>query len=73
MLTEFRVLGGKGIEVLSGSHSDDEVGEFARYAREFGFFASRASDFHGPGESRIDLGKIPHLPEDLIPVWQHFR
>ncbi|MCX7174140.1 MAG: PHP domain-containing protein [Proteobacteria bacterium] len=73
LLVQFRDLGGQGIEVLSGSHSDEEVSEFARYAREFGFLASRASDFHGPGESRIDLGKLPQLPADLTPVWQKFR
>ena len=70
LLTEFRALGGGGIEVLSGSHSDEDTREFARYAREFGFLASRASDFHGPGESRIDLGKLPQLPDDLTPVWR---
>jgi hypothetical protein len=73
LLVEFRDLGGQGIEVLSGSHSDDKVSEFARYAREFGFLASRASDFHGPGESRVDLGKLPQLPEDLTPIWRHLR
>ncbi len=65
----FKDLGGRGIEVLSGSQKDEEVSEFARIAREFGFLASRASDFHGPGESWIDLGRLPDLPEDLIPVW----
>lgn len=65
----FKDLGGRGIEVLSGSNKDDEVREFSRIAREFGFLASRASDFHGPGESWIDLGKLPDLPEDLTPVW----
>ncbi|MDP3514113.1 MAG: 3',5'-nucleoside bisphosphate phosphatase [Sulfuritalea sp.] len=65
----FKDLGGRGIEVLSGSHKDDEVREFSRIAREFGFLASRASDFHGPGESWIDLGKMPDLPEGLTPVW----
>ncbi|MBI3094226.1 MAG: PHP domain-containing protein [Rhodocyclales bacterium] len=65
----FKELGGRGIEVLSGSHKDDEVREFSRIAREFGFLASRASDFHGPGESWIDLGKMPDLPEGLTPVW----
>jgi predicted metal-dependent phosphoesterase TrpH len=65
----FRDQGGRGIEVLSGSNKDDEVREFARIAREFGFLASRGSDFHGPGESWIDLGKLPDLPEDLTPVW----
>ena len=65
----FRDLGGRGIEVLSGAHQDDEVREFSRIAREFGFLASRGSDFHGPGESWIDLGGLPDLPEDLTPVW----
>lgn len=69
LFASFRDLGGRGIEVLSGSHNDDEVREFARVAREFGFLASRGSDFHGPGESRIDLGKMPDLPEGLTPVW----
>lgn len=73
LLAEFRSLGGEGIEVLSGSHSGEEVSEFARYAREYGFLASRASDFHGPGESRVDLGKLPQLPSDLTPVWQRFH
>ena len=65
----FKDLGGRGIEVLSGSQKDDETLEFSRIAREFGFLASRGSDFHGPGESWIDLGKMPDLPEDLTPVW----
>jgi predicted metal-dependent phosphoesterase TrpH len=65
----FKDAGGRGIEVLSGSHAEDEVREFSRIAREFGFLASRASDFHGPGESWIDLGKMPPLPDGLTPVW----
>jgi len=69
LFAAFKDLGGRGIEVLSGSHKDEEVREFSRIAREFGFLASRASDFHGPGESWIDLGKMPDLPEDLTPVW----
>jgi len=69
LFSAFKDLGGRGIEVLSGSHKDDEVREFSRIAREFGFFASRGSDFHGPGESWVDLGRMPDLPEDLTPVW----
>ena len=65
----FRDLGGAAIEVLSGSHGDDEVRESARVARHYGFLASRGSDFHGPGESWVDLGRLPDLPEDLVPVW----
>ena len=50
----------------------DNVAVFSRYAREFGFLASCGSDFHGPGESYIDLGKIAPLPTDLTPVWDAF-
>lgn len=66
----FKELGGQGIEVVSGSHGVDETREIAGIAREFGFLASRASDFHGPGESYIDLGRMAALPPDLTPVWQ---
>ncbi|MCX7155325.1 MAG: PHP domain-containing protein [Rhodocyclales bacterium] len=69
LFVAFKACGGRGIEVLSGSNKDDEVREFAHIARQFGFLASRGSDFHGPGESWIDLGKLPDLPEDLTPVW----
>jgi len=31
--------------------------------------ASRGSDFHGPTESRFDLGSLPPLPPGLTPVW----
>jgi predicted metal-dependent phosphoesterase TrpH len=69
MLGAFKDLGGIGIEVISGSHSDCEMRENAHLARHYGLLASRGSDFHGPGESWIDLGRLPDLPPDLTPVW----
>ncbi|NWG30997.1 MAG: PHP domain-containing protein [Rhodocyclaceae bacterium] len=65
----FKDCGGQGIEVVSGAGADADIREFAAIAREFGFLASRASDFHGPGESYADLGRLPALPEGLDPVW----
>lgn len=69
MLAEFRDAGGESIEVLTGSHTNAQYDEYARMARALGFAASRGSDYHGPGESRIDLGALPKLPDDLKPVW----
>ena len=69
MLAAFKSLGGIGIEVISGSSDSDEIREFAQVARQFGFLASRGSDFHGPGESWTDLGRMPDLPPDLESVW----
>jgi hypothetical protein len=69
LLAEFKAAGGEGIEVVTGSHTPEQYGEFARFAREFEFLASRGSDFHGPEESVADLGRLPPLPADLRPVW----
>jgi predicted metal-dependent phosphoesterase TrpH len=66
---EFKDAGGEGIEVVTGSHTRDQFGEFAGVAREFGFLASRGSDFHSPDEGGFDLGAVPPLPADLKPVW----
>lgn len=69
LFQEFRGLGGGGIEVVSGSHGEAEVRSFSRLAREFGFYASRASDFHAPGESPVDLGHSAPLPDNVEPIW----
>jgi predicted metal-dependent phosphoesterase TrpH len=70
LLHEFVGHGGRGIEVVTGAHSDAEARQYARVAQEFDLLASRGSDFHGPGESRVDLGALPPLPPQLRPVWQ---
>lgn len=69
LMAEFLDAGGEAIEVLSGSHTPRQYGQFARHAREFGFRASRGSDFHAPGESRVELGRLPPLPDTVVPVW----
>ncbi len=69
LFTEFLAHGGRGVEVVTGSHSSQEAVTYAGMAREFGLAASRGSDFHSPDESRIDLGTLPSLPAELTPVW----
>jgi predicted metal-dependent phosphoesterase TrpH len=69
LFTDFIEHGGKGVEVVTGSHTSEEATRYADVAREFKLCASRGSDFHSPTESRIDLGTLPPLPSDLTPVW----
>jgi 3',5'-nucleoside bisphosphate phosphatase len=69
---EFIDLGGKAIEVVTGSHTPDQYGEYAAVARRFGFEASRGSDFHAPGPDVIVPGSLPPLPSDLKPVWERW-
>jgi len=69
LLAAFRDAGGQAIELLSPSHTPAQVTEFAAHARVFGLLASSGSDFHGPGESWMDLGGLPRLPAGAVPVW----
>ncbi|MBU3584331.1 PHP domain-containing protein [Polynucleobacter sp. 15G-AUS-farblos] len=69
----FKDHGGAGIEVITGSHSPDQYQEYGKIAKQYGFLASRGSDFHDPSESHIDLGVLPLLPEHLTPVWSVFH
>ncbi len=70
LFTEFKALGGEAIEVVTGSHSAAEYVIYAEAALEYGFAASRGSDFHSPDESHTDLGTLPYLPGNLTPVWE---
>ena len=70
LITEFIEHGGRGIEVVTGSHGVADVVKYADTAREFGLLASRGSDFHSPTESRVMPGELPDLPGSLTPVWQ---
>ena len=70
---EFKALGGEGIEVAYGAANPEERRDAASAARRHGFLASCGSDFHGPGESLVDLGKVPPLPDDLPPVWSRLN
>jgi 3',5'-nucleoside bisphosphate phosphatase len=69
LFSEFIAHGGRGVEVMTGSHSEAERIRYADTALEFGLLASRGSDFHSPEESRTDLGSLPDLPGRLTPVW----
>ena len=70
LFTEFKAHGGRGVEVVTGSHTAQEFVRYAETATEFGLAASRGSDFHCPDESRTDLGALPFLPGHLTPVWE---
>jgi 3',5'-nucleoside bisphosphate phosphatase len=69
LFSEFKAHGGRGVEVVTGSHGAADVAKYTGFAQEFGLLASRGSDFHSPGESRTDLGQLPDLPASLTPVW----
>ncbi len=70
LIEEFKAAGGVGLEVLSGSHRQDEVQRFARQARKHHLLASCGSDYHGPEDPHRVLGQIPPLPAGCLPIWR---
>ncbi len=69
LFDEFKQLGGNAIEVVTGSHTPDQYATYAEVARRYGFLASRGTDFHAPGEARVEFGELPPLPSGVTPVW----
>ncbi|WP_377701490.1 3',5'-nucleoside bisphosphate phosphatase [Pseudoduganella sp. UC29_71] len=69
LFDEFKQMGGAAIEVVTGSHTPDQYPEYARLANAYGFLASRGTDFHAPGEARVDFKLLPPLPGNVTPVW----
>jgi predicted metal-dependent phosphoesterase TrpH len=70
LFSEFKAHGGRGVEVVTGSHSAAESLTYADMAIEFGLAASRGSDFHSPDESHTELGTLALLSGALTPVWE---
>ena len=65
----FRDAGGGAIEVFTGSHSRVDFERYAAVSKKFSMPASRGSDFHDPLESHYDIGGLPPMSDDLMPVW----
>ncbi len=70
LFSEFKAHGGQGVEIVTGSHYGADYAKYGAMALEFDLLASRGSDFHAPGESYADLGRLPGLPGHLSPVWE---
>ncbi|TFW30045.1 PHP domain-containing protein [Massilia arenosa] len=69
LFDEFKQLGGQAIEVVTGSHTPDQYPKYAELANRYGFLASRGTDFHAPGEARVEFAQLPPLPSSVTPVW----
>ncbi len=69
MLGEFKECGGVAMEVVSGSHSKNDYYVMADLAKRFELLASAGSDYHGPENPWIELGRLPPIPEGCTPIW----
>lgn len=71
LVDEFKACGGVGLEVVSGSQTRDQSLQMAALARTKGLLASCGSDYHGPDNPWIELGRLMPLPDGCTPVWTH--
>jgi len=70
LLTEFKALGGVGMEVVSGNSHPSDRENMARLTQKIGLLASVGSDFHSPDNVWNDLGAKLALPTACHPIWQ---
>lgn len=73
LVGEFRECGGEGLEVVSGSHTKDNVIAMTALCRNENMLASCGSDYHGPENPWVRLGKLDALPIGCRPVWESER
>jgi len=73
LMHEFRGYGGEAIEVVTGSHTPPQFGQFAKVAHRFGLRASQGTDYHGPGISYMEMGQLPALPQGCVPLWHDWE
>lgn len=66
---EFREMGGRGIEVLSGQPSPGDLQSMRDFAIREQLRGSCGSDFHGPDEGWPKLGRVPLMPAGVEPIW----
>jgi predicted metal-dependent phosphoesterase TrpH len=70
MIKDFKALGGKAIEVVTGHNQSTEIQLATNYAKRYDVAASVGSDFHSGNTAWGQLGKLAVLPQGLTPVWE---
>lgn len=70
LLTGFKEVGGKAMEVVTGRSNPEEIKVLADYAKQFALAGSVGSDFHHPNNQWVELGRLAPLPGNVQPVWE---
>lgn len=70
LIKDFKMVGGVGIEVISGETTPADAQAVALLCKKFDLLASSGSDYHGTGLSRVGLGRQMKLPAQCTPIWQ---
>jgi len=66
---DFAAAGGEALEIVSGKQQATLTHRLSKLATRYSLAVSCGSDFHRPGQSWAELGRIPDLPDGGCPVW----
>ena len=73
LVADFRRAGGQALEVSTSGQSTGDMAFLAELCKKENLWASQGSDFHFPGASWSELGRISKMPDGLEPVWHYFQ
>ena len=71
MLNDFKYVMGDGIEVVTGTSSDEEVMLGNQWAGQYNLLVTCGSDFHGWPKQRVRIGHLRDLPDPEKAVWRY--
>jgi len=71
MLNDFKCVLGDGIEVVTGTSSDEEIQLGNQWAGKYNLLATCGSDFHGWPNQRAQIGNLRDLPDPEKAVWRY--
>jgi len=71
MLNDFKCVLGDGIEIVTGTSSDEEIQLGNQWADKYNLLATCGSDFHGWPNQRVRIGNLKDLPDSKKAVWRY--
>jgi len=71
MLNDFKCVLGDGIEIVTGTSSDEEIQLGNQWASKYNLLATCGSDFHGWPNQRVRIGNLRDLPDPEKAVWRY--
>lgn len=72
LLSDFKEMGGQGIEIITARSNPDEIRRTIHFAKQYTLYGSVGSDFHTPKNQWVELGRLSSLPKNIPPVWDLF-
>ena len=71
MLNDFKCVLGDGLEIVTGSSSQEEIQLGNQWADQYNLLVTCGSDFHGWPNQRIRIGNLKNLPDSERAVWKY--